>query len=206
MTVSSVFAGETNAPTDDLLIRFAQQRRNAVLITETPVRMDDAAAFACAEPRDLKQQRELGIANPHWPKYVNVYVTPEDASAMQTNSASFSRGSIILKEKFDATNGAVGFTFALTNKIWKTELFTGMVKREAGYNPECGDWEFFTLSADANKVTSRGKLESCMACHVEYKESDFVTKKYVHASNSPFGFQRPGVQTNDVYTNLPSQH
>jgi hypothetical protein len=53
-----------------------------------------------------------------------------------------------------------------------------MIKREKGYNPECGDWEFFTLTADATKMTARGRLQSCMDCHVEYSESDFVTKKY----------------------------
>jgi len=86
---------------------------------------------------------------------------------MKTNSAVFPRGTIILKEKFLDSEGK------------QTELFTGMVKREAGFNSECGDWEFFTLSSDATKITSRGKLEKCMDCHVEYKDRDYVTKNYV---------------------------
>jgi hypothetical protein len=112
-------------------------------------------------------------ASPHFEKYAHVYVSQEGNYAMHTHSITtgtnvvrFPVGTIVLKEKFsDAT-------------AKHTELFTGMVKREAGYNPECGDWEFFTLSANANKVTSRGRLQSCMDCHVDYKYSDFVTKDY----------------------------
>ncbi|HXB59867.1 MAG TPA: hypothetical protein VNU95_09890, partial [Candidatus Acidoferrales bacterium] len=59
------------------------------------------------------------------------------------------------------------------------ELFTGMIKREVGYNPECGNWEFFTLPGDASKISARGKIQNCMECHKAYKSSDFVTKAYV---------------------------
>ena len=86
---------------------------------------------------------------------------------MRSYDGVFPRGTIILKEKFS------------DSKAQNTELFTGMLKREAGYHPRCGDWEFFTLSADASKVTSRGKLASCINCHIEYRERDFVTKNYV---------------------------
>lgn len=91
---------------------------------------------------------------------------------MRTDSAAFPRGAIVLKEKF--TDSKAGLT----------ELFTGMVKRESGYNPECGDWEFFVLEADTSKVIERGRLQRCMDCHVEYKGRDFVTKNYVSRSQS----------------------
>lgn len=58
------------------------------------------------------------------------------------------------------------------------ELYTGMLKREKGFNPACGDWEFFTMSGDAQAVTARGRIESCMDCHKRYPQSDFVTKRY----------------------------
>ena len=34
-------------------------------------------------------------------------------------------------------------------------LYTGMLKREKGYNPDAGDWEFFTLDSKAMLVTAR---------------------------------------------------
>lgn len=98
---------------------------------------------------------------------------------MRTNSGVFPQGAIILKEKFSDSEGK------------ETELFTGMIKREAGYNLDCGDWEFFTLSADTSKITSRGKLQDCMACHVEYKNQDFVTKTYAHI----FFYPKPAAAT-----------
>lgn len=89
---------------------------------------------------------------------------------MRTNSGLFPRGTIILKEKFGDADGR------------NTELFTGMVKRHPGYNPACGDWEFFTVSGNAAGVLSRGRLQVCMDCHLEYRKSDFVTKLYVQNS------------------------
>jgi hypothetical protein len=86
--------------------------------------------------------------------------------AMRTRTGVFPEGATVLKEKFSDAAGT------------KTELFTGMVKREAGYNPECGDWEFFTLPGDASKISAGGKIQNCMECHVEYKNQDYVTRLY----------------------------
>lgn len=164
---------EDSAANDDALVRFAQHRADAVRITRAPVRMNDRTALMCATVSpDSKELR-----SPHRAKFVHVYVSAAGAPAMQTNSAVFPRGTIILKEKFADAQGT------------KTELFTGMIKREANYNPACGDWEFFTLSADASKVTSRGKLQSCIDCHVDYKNRDFVTKNY--AGGPGFGAPNP---------------
>jgi len=154
------FAGET--PADALLITFTQERTNAVRITKNPVRMDRLAASLCAAA-PVKPP-----GDPHYSKYAHVYVSAKGAPVMQATSGVFPEGTIILKEKFNDQEGK------------HTELFTGMVKREPGYNAECGDWEFFILPADGKKIFSRGKLQNCMDCHVEYKASDFVTKNYTY--------------------------
>jgi hypothetical protein len=59
-----------------------------------------------------------------------------------------------------------------------------MVKREAGFNPATGDWEFFELSVDekGTKIGKRGFVEvnnrfggNCFACHVPAREPwDFI--------------------------------
>jgi hypothetical protein len=59
-----------------------------------------------------------------------------------------------------------------------------MVKREKGFNPATGDWEFFDLdvSATGTKVLTRGFAEvnnrfgkNCFACHVPAREPwDFI--------------------------------
>ena len=59
-----------------------------------------------------------------------------------------------------------------------------MVKREAGFNPATGDWEFFELSIDekGTKIGKRGFVEvnnrfgkNCFTCHVPAREPwDFI--------------------------------
>lgn len=173
MLSAATFAGEVSG--DSVLTAFAQHRTNAVRITSVPIRMADQVSILCAPPplafqRITESQRTNAAfpSDPHLTNYVHVYVSPGGDTAMRTKPAAFPVGTIILKEKFSDSQGQY------------TELFTGMLKRDAGYNPDCGNWEFFTLSADASRVTSRGKLENCMACHVDYRDSDFVTKSYYY--------------------------
>jgi hypothetical protein len=61
----------------------------------------------------------------------------------------------------------------------KTELFTGMWKREEGYFPEVGNWEFFTVDGAASKIAERGKLPKCAACHQEMEKGDHVSRGYI---------------------------
>ncbi|MDH3200433.1 MAG: hypothetical protein OEM15_06015 [Myxococcales bacterium] len=58
-----------------------------------------------------------------------------------------------------------------------------MVKREAGFSPVTGDWEFFFLEISSNGTTiaQRGKDEAenafggnCFACHALAADNDFV--------------------------------
>ena len=172
LALNTLDANETNLTTsDEALVKFAQERTNAVRVTSEPIKMAEAIARLCGPPtlsaeeyRILKARTSLD--KPHREKFVHVYVTANGVNAMKTNTAVFPRGTVILKEKLSDAKGQ------------STELFTGMLKREAGYHPRCGDWEFFTLSADARQVTARGKLASCVNCHIEYRTSDYVTRNY----------------------------
>lgn len=38
-----------------------------------------------------------------------------------------------------------------------------MIKREAGYNPASGDWEFFIQ--EKGGPLAKGKLSNCISCH-----------------------------------------
>lgn len=162
--------GKAVGLSDAQLVQATHDRAKFTRITAEPVRMDYATAFLCNEPDEDLAVRKKGLSekNPHRENYVHVFTSTNAVEAMQSRTNTFPQGSLILKEKLSYIGGQ------------HTELFTGMLKREPGYNPECGDWEFFTVSADAKKVTSRGKLQQCMDCHVEYAERDFVTKSYVY--------------------------
>jgi hypothetical protein len=114
----------------------------------------------CAMPLALRR-------GPHTNHWVHVFVSKNARKPMESGEGEYPVGSVILKQKF------------LDAKGKRTEFFTGMRKRSPGYSPEVGDWEFFTLDATGKKVTTQGKIGSCMNCHRGYAETDYVTRTYL---------------------------
>lgn len=119
--------------------------------------MADAAVTRCSIDAVL-------IKSPHGANF-HVFATEPAVLPLFDPWGKFPTGSLILKEKLD-------------RKSDKTELFTGMWKREPGYFPEAGDWEFFTVDAGATRLVERGKLPRCASCHEEYGKGDYVSKLY----------------------------
>ena len=54
-----------------------------------------------------------------------------------------------------------------------------MIKREPGFNPKSGDWEYLVFDGSGSKVEARGKLENCQACHAAKSETDYVFRSYL---------------------------
>lgn len=132
------------------------------LVNPTPQRMEPLAAAACARiPGRMP-------GSPHLHKFISVYVNSIGADAMLTMKVPvFPEGSIIVKEKLpDATSR-------------EPELLTVMRKREKGFNPVSGDWEYLTLDGNAANITQRGKMETCNACHTAYQRTDYITRTYL---------------------------
>ena len=88
---------------------------------------------------------------------------------MTSGTGAYPQGTMILKRKYQDPQGRT------------TELFAGMLKREKGYNPEVGDWQFFVLDSRGERVTEFGRLDSCIDCHAAFRKNDFVSRKYVAA-------------------------
>jgi hypothetical protein len=59
------------------------------------------------------------------------------------------------------------------------QVSTIMIKREPGYNPTVGDWEFSVASGDGMQLQASGKLENCQACHITKTDSDFIFRPYL---------------------------
>lgn len=70
----------------------------------------------------------------------------------------YSPGSVIIKEKIDGS---------------RPDAIGGMIKREAGYDPENQDWEYFYASLDDKKMT-RGRISSCLQCHASAPDGRYV--------------------------------
>ena len=135
-------------------------------VNDEPYYLTPRLSISCAAPTaaDHKREREN---NPHKAAFITVYVNNPGKEAMFTQEdPRFPEGSVIVKEKLDA-------------KERKPILYTIMRKREAGYNPELGDWEFSVVGANGTEVLAKGKLENCQSCHVGEGTSDFVFRDYV---------------------------
>ena len=152
--VRSTKPDNASAPLNDI-----SQYKTWTLVNPTPVKMEFAVAQLCAA---------IGPQNPHRNKFISVYVNEIGKQAMTMQlTPRFPEGSVIVKEKLDSEGSQ------------SPELLTAMVKREKGYNPKSGDWEYLVLDGTASKVTKRGKLMECSRCHVAYQSTDYVTRTYL---------------------------
>lgn len=129
-----------------------------------PVDMDAVVSALCAAPSGPQSVDK----NPHLHKFITVYVNETGRRAMMEERVpNFPQGSVIVKEKLSAKDSAA------------PELLTVMIKRERGFNPQSGDWEYMVTNGDGTKVEARGRLSNCQACHVMNKETDFINRSYL---------------------------
>jgi hypothetical protein len=146
------------APTDAELLQFIRGRSSLERVTPALVDMAPMVAARCiSDP--------VAAANPHEKAKFYTFANAPAVLPLFDPWGKFPEGSLLVKEKF----GGDG----------KSQLFTGMWKREAGYFPELVDWEFFTVDGASSKVLERGKLVSCASCHEEMAKGDFVSREYL---------------------------
>lgn len=139
--------------------------KNWTKVNDKPYLMWSNVAMLCRAPTKRDYDFEKSV---HADKFVNVYVNSIGRDEMLTKkNPKFPAGTVIVKEKLSSEGST------------QPELLTVMIKREKDFNPEVGDWEFMTLDGAAAEVTSKGKLESCQSCHLNYAANDFVTRRYL---------------------------
>jgi Cytochrome P460 len=155
-------ASETTQSTGELIEGYKQWIR----VNPVPAVMFSQIALDCAAPRITQTKMEAG--NPHRDKFITVYVNDIGRHAMMREKfPRFPKGSIIVKEKLPSKDSSA------------PELLTVMTKREPGYDPQNGDWEYIAFDGTGKSVQARGKLESCQACHVALKVTDYVSRNYL---------------------------
>jgi len=138
-------------------------------VNAQPYHMSTELDGLCRIPmaQDYKYEAERS-GNPHIAASIIVYVNNIGKQAMFEKRPRFPEGSIIVKQKLAPY-------FEHNQPV----LYTVMRKREAGYNPAVGDWEFLVVGGDGKQLQASGRLENCQACHVGKKDSDFVFRPYM---------------------------
>lgn len=114
------------------------------------------------KPKKNKNPHEMGVQS-----FARVFANETALQEINKTAPSFAAGSIIVREKLlqesDATPAAV----------------TLMVKREKGFSPKTGDWEFFVLDGTLGKVEKRETAGACAKCHTQAEKTDWVFKTYL---------------------------
>jgi hypothetical protein len=137
--------------------------KNWTKVNDKPQIMWSEVAALCRMPTEREIENDI-----HNNKYINVYVNSLGKDEMMTKKKPlFPQGTIIVKEKLSTPDSKT------------PELLTVMIKRDKGYNPENGDWEYMTLNGGATEISARGKLVSCQRCHAADKSTDYVSRKYL---------------------------
>lgn len=112
---------------------------------------------------------------PHEFGLIQVRVNEIGLKALQTGMP-LPVGSVVIKEKHDIRANSF-----FAEQLARPSAVAAMVKRERGYDPEFGDWEYVyqvNLPISEHKVT-RGKIASCIGCHQTVRDQDFLYRKHL---------------------------
>lgn len=137
-------------------------------ITPEPVYVNTFLAMLCRGATKEEVEKERVTHGPHAHSTVVIHMNPIAASAFKAGTGAYPVGSVIVKQK-----GLLEYVDAArkTGPVAKHGV-GGMVKREAGYDPAHGDWEYFYFD-DVTKIES-GRIASCVQCHDKAKATDHV--------------------------------
>ena len=144
-------------------------------MTKQPVYVDRRLAVLCRSvtPEELDAARKA--SGPHALSAVRIFMNNPAAQTFGKPSPRYPIGSIIVKEK-----QALGLQPATQpgDSQKSTDGVAGMIKRDPGYDPTHGDWEYFYFDAP-DKVAS-GKLTSCIECHTSAADNDYIFGDWSH--------------------------
>jgi hypothetical protein len=140
-------------------------------VTGKPHPVAPVVFFMCAAPNPEQvehEERERKVHGPHYQAAIVVRVSPvgrEDFMAGRLVPV----GTVVVKEKHWNERSDTPSAVAV------------MIKREPGYDPEHGDWEYGyeERSQTEKRRVVRGKLDSCIDCHSNARERDYLFRSYL---------------------------
>lgn len=133
--------------------------------TPQPVPVSAELSLLCISPSQGLLDAERTRHGPHAFNSIEVFMNDLAHAAHSQTPRRYPVGSAIIKAKYSIPY--------LGDQVQAPEwAFAGMIKREAGYDSNNGDWEYFYYSA--SKELAQGKLQNCIDCHSGVSYTDFV--------------------------------
>jgi hypothetical protein len=139
-------------------------RNSLKRLTKTPYSVSPAIEAACGPGGGVMIDKKSEPAPtrkpyPHAYPSMLVYANALADETLSKKGKVFPVGAMIVKEKLDRKGGVTGVG--------------GMIKRAAGFDAKNGDWEYF-YADERGSLLSKARLESCVNCHTQAREKDFV--------------------------------
>jgi hypothetical protein len=163
--------GQTSSPpatdSQSAISEIATGFTNYHQITKSTVFVNPELAALCIGVSSERMEKARIKFGPHANAGILIYMNEGAASAFGTNATVFPMGSVIVKQK-----QIFGYWDENGKSVNGNTGVGGMVKRQAGYDPEHGDWEYFYFE-DVKKIES-GRISSCVQCHSSAKNKDYV--------------------------------
>ncbi|HTH48005.1 MAG TPA: cytochrome P460 family protein [Candidatus Limnocylindria bacterium] len=108
----------------------------------------------------------VGTAGPHADVPVAVFVNPRGLPTMTNGIRSaFPPGSVVVKAKYRSTSQ-------------EPDELGIMIKHEAGYSAENGDWEYAFITVGKPATFGQESFQNCRECHRKQKATDFIFAAY----------------------------
>jgi len=132
----------------------------------------------------------------HWNNYVVIYVN-KGAEIYRTNYLEYLRlyrneddededeydedeGESILFKNYELDTVFIKENYSSVNNMPNTPLsLTIMIKRESGYDPKGGDWEYIQLATTGEQIMQGNTTnpvinQECAKCHSNMRERDYI--------------------------------
>lgn len=136
---------------------------------------------APAPPSKEAEDREVRAKHgPHASRSIVVRVNPDAMDAFLAGEP-LPVGKVVVKEKHSQLLRIAGDLDKIAEREAEQKLdeYALMIKRDPGYFPEGGDWEYAYVTLGPEGKVSRGRLAECADCHTNRKSRDFLFRTYL---------------------------
>jgi hypothetical protein len=165
---SLVAAAEGNSPASEEIAAIVADFPQLELMTMRPAEAQPPTLCGVIYDYDAP-----GTEGPHADGLIKVFMNEQAAEAFGEEKRSYAVGSVVVKQKLSAGGSVTGDS----EPLHQTGI-GGMIKRDPGYDPQHGDWEYFYT--DDETPLQSGRIGNCVDCHENASDRDYVFGTWPH--------------------------